>query len=522
MTDAGRIVVIGAGHNGLVAAATLARAGRQVLVLEAAAQVGGAAITREFAPGFRVSAVAHLLHLLDPVVIRELKLARHGLSLARSALATVALADDAEPLVLDGNRVIAGPASAADRSAYRDFIDRMRRFAAVIARQHGRVPPRLAWDGWRDALPAAAFAFSVRRQRREDLREFLRIVTMPVYDVLEESFESPSLKGALALDAVLGTRLGPRSGNSLFTFLYRLSGSVDGRPGALALPRGGMGAVTDALAAAARAAGAEIRVSSPVEAITLAGERVTGVRLASGEQLAAATVASSADPKTTLLKLLGARHLEAELARRVLHLRSTGTAAKLHLALDGVPAFRGVPGPLLGERLVIAPDSGYVDRAFNPAKYRQYSGQPVFEITIPSLHDPSLAPPGQHVLSAIVQYAPADLAAGWSSRRDAFRELAQGVLEHYAPGLRRQTLAAELLTPADIEREFRISGGHWHHAELALDQFLMLRPVPGIAQYALPIEGLYLCGAGCHPGGGVMGTAGRNAARAILAGAARS
>ncbi len=522
MTDAGRIVVIGAGHNGLVAAATLARAGREVLVLEAAAQVGGAAITREFAPGFHVSAVAHLLHLLDPVVVKELALARHGLSLARGALATVALADDAEPLVLEGNRLAAGPASPADRAAYTDFIDRMRRFAAVIARQYGRVPPRLAWDSWRDALPAAALGFDVRRLRREDLREFLRVVTMPVYDVLEECFESPLLKGALALDAVLGTRLGPRSGNSLFTYLYRLSGSIDGRPGALALPRGGMGAVTGALAAAARAAGAEIRLSSPVAAITLAGGRVSGVRLASGEQLAATTVASSADPKTTLLKLLGARHLEAELARRVLHLRSTGTAAKLHLALAGVPAFRGVPGPLLGERLVIAPDSGYVDRAFNPAKYREYSAQPVLEITIPSLHDASLAPPGQHVLSAIVQYAPADLAAGWSGRRAAFRELVLGVLEHYAPGLRRQVLAAELLTPADIEREFRISGGHWHHAELTLDQFLMLRPVPGIAQYALPVAGLYLCGAGCHPGGGVMGTAGRNAARTILAGAAPS
>jgi phytoene dehydrogenase-like protein len=522
MTDAGRIVVIGAGHNGLVAAATLARAGREVLVLEAAAEVGGAAITREFAPGFRVSAVAHLLHLLDPVVAGELKLAHHGLKLARGALATVALASDAEALVLDGNRLAAGPASAADRAAYTGFIDRMRRFAAVIARQHGRVPPRLAWDSWRDALPAAALAFDVRRLRQEDLREFLRVVTMPVYDVLEESFASPLLKGALALDAVLGTRLGPRSGNSLFTYLYRLGGSVDGRPGALALPRGGMGAVTGALAAAARAAGATIRLSSPVEAITLAGERVSGVRLASGEHLAATTVASSADPKTTLLKLLGARHLEAELARRVLHLRSTGTAAKLHLALGGVPAFRGVSAALLGERLVIAPDAGYVDRAFNPAKYREYSEQPVLEITIPSLHDASLAPPGQHVLSAIVQYAPADLAAGWSSRRDAFRELVLDVLERYAPGIRRQLLAVELLTPADIEREFRISGGHWHHAELALDQFLMTRPVPGIARYALPVGGLYLCGAGCHPGGGVMGTAGRNAARTILAGAARA
>ena len=512
MTEVLPIVVIGAGHNGLVAAAYLARAGRRVLVVEAQSHVGGAAVTREFAPRFKVSSVAHLTHLLDAAIVRELELERHGLAFARTALRTVALAEQGEALVLDGNRVVAGALSDADRAAYAAFVDRMRRFAAVLARQHGRVPPRLAWERWRDALPAAALGLDIRRLGRDDMREFLRVVTMAIYDVLEESFESPALKGALAVDAVLGTRLGSRSGNSVFSYLHRLSG------GGPALPRGGVGSVCDALAAAARVAGAEIRLGSPVAAITVGGGRVVGVRLESGDAIAAAAVVSSADPKTTLLRLLGARHLEAELAQRVHHLRSIGTAAKLHLALSGLPLFRGVAVEHVGERLVLAPSATYVDEAFNAAKYRRYSTRPILEITVPTVHDDTLAPAGQHVLSAIVQFAPYDLAEGWDAARGRFQEIVLELLERHAPGIRGQVLAAELLTPQDIERDFRISGGHWHHGELSLDQALMMRPVPGAARYAMPVDGLYLCGAGCHPGGGVIGAAGRNAARVLLAG----
>ena len=469
MTEAGRIVVIGAGHNGLTCAAYLARSGRDVLVLEAAHQVGGAAVTRELTRGFKVPAVAHLLQLLDPSIQKELDLARHGLQFARTALKTVALATSGEALVLEGNQIVSGPASAADRAVYPDFIDRMRRYASVLARQHGRVPPRLAWDSWRDALPAGLVAFDIRRLGRDDMREFLRVITMPIHDLLEESFETPALKGAIALDAVLGTKLGPRSGNSVFTYLHRLSGQSQDP----ALPRGGMGAVSEALAAAARAAGAEIRVSAPVATLIVVDGCVTGVKLDSGEQIEAAAVVSNADPKTTLRTLLGARHLEAEFARRLEHTRSIGTAAKLNLALSGLPEFSG------------------------------------------------LAPAGKHVLSAIVQYAPYDLAAGWDTARDAFRDNVLAVLERFAPGIRKLIVAAEVLTPLDLERQFRIGGGHWHHGEMTLDQFMMLRPVPGAAQYAMPVAGLFMCGAGCHPGGGVMGAAGRNAAQVILGGASR-
>jgi len=514
MTESQRVIIVGAGHNGLVCAAYLARAGRQVLVLEAADQVGGAAVTREFAPGFRVSACAHLLYLLDAGISRDLDLAGHGLKLARGSLRTVALAAEGEHLVLDGGRVAAGPLGAADGAAFAEFHHRMQRFARVLAKQHNRRPPRIAGGGRSELMAAALLGFDIRRLGRNDMREFLRIAGTNIFDILEESFASPQLKGALALDAVLGTNLGPRSNNSMLTLLHRLSGNT--APG---LPVGGMGAVTAALAAAAQRAGVTVRTSSPVARITLAGDRVSGVELESGETLAAGTVVSNADPVRTLLTLVGARHLEAGFAQRVHHLRAKGTAAKLHLALDRLPDFSRLAAEHVGERLVIAPDPVYVEHAFDHSKYGQSSTAPVLEITIPTVHDASLAPAGKHVLSAVVQYAPytAGTGADADARRSQFLERVLAVLETYSPTLRQHLIAAELLMPADLEREFRLTGGHWHHGELALDQFLMLRPVPGAAQYAMPIGGLYLCGAGCHPGGGVMGSAGGNAARAVLA-----
>jgi phytoene dehydrogenase-like protein len=247
------------------------------------------------------------------------------------------------------------------------------------------------------------------------------------------------------------------------------------------------------------------------------GMQVGGVELADGERLQAARVVSNADPKTTIIDLLGMRQVEAGFAQRISNFRSRGHAAKLHLGLDGLPEFRGVSPEKLGERLVIAPSLDYVERAFNPCKYGEFSPKPVAEITIPTVHDPSLAPSGKHVLSAVVQYAPRDLKAGWSEGKAAFTNVVMELLSAYAPDIRERTVVTELLTPEDIEAQFSIAGGHWHHGELSLDQFLMLRPVPKSAQYRTPVDGLYLCGAGCHPGGGVMGSAGRNAATAVLA-----
>jgi len=515
MTDANNVVIIGGGHNGLVCAAYLAKAGKKVTVLEAADQVGGAAATREFAPGFKAS-IAHLLYLLDKDISKELGLEQHGLRIAKAGLNTIALAEDGNHITISIEGVDGGELSSQDQAAYQEYRRFMSKFAGVIGGLHNKIPPRITYQR-KDLIALGKTALKLRMMGREDMREFLRIAGINIYDILKENFDHPLLKGALSLDAVLGTNSGPRSNNSVFTALHRMSGNTGEAAGAVSIPAGAMGAVTEALAGAARKFGADIRTGSPVSDILMDGNAVAGVQLANGEQITAATVVSNADPKITILELLGARHVEAEFAQKIGNIRAQGNAAKLHLALDGLPDFKGISQDQLGERLVIAPNVEYVERAFNHCKYGEYSTNPVAEITIPSIHDSSLAPPGKHVLSAIVQYAPRKLGMGWQAGKAAFLDIVMALLDSYAPGIREKVLTAELLTPEDIEHDFRISGGHWHHGEMSLDQFLMLRPVPKSAQYKTPVDGLYLCGAGCHPGGGVMGSAGKNAASVVLA-----
>jgi phytoene dehydrogenase-like protein len=508
-------IVIGAGHNGLVCAASLARAGRSVLVVEAGRQVGGAALTREFATGFQVSACAHLLYLMPAELVNELQLGSHGLKWAAQSMPTTALAAQGTPLAV-GLPLAASPdVGAEDTAAYGRYSAQMRRFAQALVPLLSKVPPRLGTRDWRDITALLRLGWGIRKLGRGDMRELLRIGGMNVYDLLEEYFRSAALKGALGFDAVLGTNFGPRSPGTVLTLLYRMAAEAAGGA-ALAQPTGGLGALCDALAKAATAAGAAIRISAPVSQILVESDRAAGVLLESGERIAARTVLSSADPKNTFLKLLGARHLDTGFVRRVNHLRARGLAAKLHLALDRAPQFSGLQGSALGGRLLIAPSLEYLERAYNHSKYGEYSAAPAMEITVPTVNDASLAPAGKHVLSAIVQYAPYALKNGWVQERERFIDLCIDTVERYAPGLRGSIIAAELLTPPDIEREFRISGGHWHHGELAFDQFFLVRPVPGAAQHRTPLPGLYLCGAGCHPGGGVMGIPGRNAARQVL------
>jgi phytoene dehydrogenase-like protein len=506
-------IVVGGGHNGLVCAAYLARGGRRVLVLEAAERLGGAATTREFAPGFQVSACAHLLHLMPAALMRELDLPGHGLKLAAERLPSVALGRDGEHLSYTASGV-SGAVGAADSAAYREWRALMERCAAALHPVLNAAPPRLGSGAWRDRAALLGLGWRIRRLGRDDMRELLRIGGMCVHDLLSERFESPLLQGALALDAVLGTNLGPRSPGTVLSLLYRLA--APGGPEALAQPQGGLGTVTQALAQAAQAAGAELRTGTQVARILVREDRVHGVVLASGEELSAPVVVSSADPKTTFLGLLGSEHLDAGFVRRIAQLRARGVAAKVHLALDRLPQFRGLAEEALRGRLLVAPSSEYVEGAFNYSKYEEYSASPVLEITVPTLADPQLAPAGKHVMSVIAQYVPYKLAAGWSQQRQQFKELVIRTMAAFAPDLPECVLSSELLGPPDIEREFRIAGGHWHHAELAFDQFFMVRPVPGAAQYQAPLPGLFLCGAGCHPGGGVMGLAGRNAARQVM------
>lgn len=508
MSDRYDAIIVGAGHNGMVCGSLLAKAGKTVLILEAASQVGGAAITRSFAEGYSVSACAHLLYQLQPQVQKELGL---KLDLVASDMATIALSTDGKHLKIHGDT--AEGISSEDAGNLRAFHGRMTRYANLLNKFLNKKPPRLGTKKFSDLIPLAQIGYSVRRLGRDDMREFLRLIGINIFDELEEKFDNDLLKGALSVDAVMGTHLGPRSPNTILTYLYRLAGSQ----GQISQPRGGMSGVSEMLAHSARDNGATLRTSMPVLRIVVANGRVEGVETENGEIFSSQLVVSNADPKSTLFDLVNPRHVETGFTRRINNIRMRGNAAKLHLALDGLPAFQGLDKKALGERLIIAPDIHYVERAFNPAKYGETSPDPVMELTIPSLRDNELAPTGKHVLSAIVQYAPYNLKGGWTAEaREAFKQTAIAKISEYAPDLSKRIVASELLTPVDIEKEFRITGGHWHHGELALDQFLFVRPVAGAAQYEMPLEGLYLCGAGTHPGGGVSGAAGRNAARAIL------
>lgn len=511
-------IVIGGGHNGLVCAATLARAGKSVLVLEAASELGGAARNREFATGFNVSAAAHLLHALPSELMRELDLGKHGLKFAARSLPTHALSMDGKSLRMGVSRVDGSDLSAADAAAYTRFSETMARYAGALLPIFQMVPPRLVFDGWAQKAEFMKIAWRIRRLGRHDMRDLLRIIGMNMYDLLDEYFESDTLKGGLAFDAVLGAEWGPRAPGTVLTYLYRLAGIAGGNGIGVAQPLGGMGAVCAAMAASASRACAELRTSARVRRVIVEHDRACGVELESGEIIRAANIISNADPRTTFLSLLGTAHLDTGFVRKVNHLRASGRAGKLHLALKGLPGFSGLDASALGDRLLIAPTMDYLERAFNPSKYREYPNEPALEITVPTVRDPSLAPSGQHVLSAVVQFLPYDDGADRDAHRAQCLESILATLERHAPGIRSLILHAELLTPFDIEQEFGMTGGHWHHAAMGFDQFFFIRPVPGAAQYRTPVDGLYLCGAGCHPGGGVMGIAGRNAARQVLRG----
>lgn len=514
------VIVVGGGHNGLVCATMLAQSGRKVLLLEAASELGGAARTEEFAPSFRVSSVAHLLNRLHPDVVTALDLEKHGLNVVlQEPIPSVSLSAKDSPLTLTGayGESLVG-ASASEQAAWKALRAQLLRYAGVLKPFLSRRPPDLSGgNSLSETFALGQTALALKRLGREDMRDFLRVILMNVADLLDEQLTDDRLKGLVAFDAVLGSHLGPRSPTSLLGLYHRLAGEIGGRPGAQLVPKGGMGAVVAAMAASAAKAGVILRTDAVVKKIRVENGRTTGVALENGEEISAPAVVSAADPSTTFLDMVGPRELDTGFVRKIKNTRNHGDAAKLHLALDRPPRFASLDTDAHRGRLVIAPSVDHVERAFNPAKYGEFSSEPVLEITLPSLADPSLAPDGACVLSAVVQYAPYRLKEGWEVGRPKLLKAIMDLLERHAPGIGKTVRHAELLTPPDLERRYRMPGGHWHHGELQADQMLMSRPVFGAEGYSTPIDGLFLCGAGSHPGGGVSGAPGLNAARRILA-----
>lgn len=514
MTDSSSVLIVGGGHNGLVCATYLAKAGLNVQLLEARDRVGGGACTHSFAEGFKVSGLAHVLHSLNPTVCKDLNLPAAGLK-PGAVIETISLDKDGKHLTLGRDSVSGEGLSVEDSSAYASFKQEFRTYAAALEPLTMNKPPRLKDMDFKDKITLAKLGWKLRfGLGAKSMREFLRVGGINIYDVLNDVFDDPRIKGAMSADAVMGQHMGPRTPTTVLTYLNHLRGETYGPQ---SLPSGGMGQVGEALADAARSAGATIRTDARVEQILVSDGKVKGVRLQSGEELKAGLVISNADAKTTFLDLIDTAELDGMFAHRIHTTRTNGNVAKLHLALDGLPKIVGLTEQQLGQRLLVAPDLRYVEHAFNHAKYGEYSQRPVLDITIPSLSDPSLAPADKHVMSVSVSFAPYELRAGWDNEREAFTDNIIALIGEYAEGFAAQVIDRELLTPVDIEQQFNITGGHWHHGELAIDQSFMMRPVHGAAQYDTPVQGLFLCGAAAHPGGGITGIPGHNAAKRVIA-----
>lgn len=496
-------IVVGAGINGLAAAGRLALAGARVTVLEAAPAAGG------------MANLAHLSTGIDHRLERELALASHGLAWAEQNVTSTALSASGDHLVLKGafGEIIEGSLAAADKAAWSALRKDLLENAALLAPFKDMTPPRLARDHGASVWDLVRNGLAIRRLGRDRLREFMRLMLINVFDVVEDELGDDRLKGLIAFDTVLGHHAGPRSPNSLLGLYHRISSSVNGRQAALALPKGGMASVIGALQKALTSHGVKLRYNAAVKSITVTDDRVQSVTLSNGDVITADVVLSALHPVTTLMSLVGAPQFDTGFVRRAQHIRSRGTTAKLTLKLRAMPDFKGAS---LRSRLVIAPSPRAVEEAFNAVKYGAFSEAPVMEIVIPGAFTPEADSDGP-TLSALVQYAPTDLRMGWARGKGLFLKAIMDQMETHAPGIGALVTASDLVTPADVAERYGAPGGQWHHAELSVEQMLFLRPAIGMAQYATPVRGLYLAGAASHPGGGVAGSAGWNAAAQAIA-----
>ena len=515
-------IIVGGGHNGLVCAAYLARAGRRVLVLERREQVGGAAAREEVFPGFRFSVFSYVVSLLRPEIIRELDLPRHGLHVLplESTLTPLANGDYlAQWNDHDQNRRELARHSLRDAEAYDEYGRRMHHMARAVKPLLAMAPPDPASLHLRDLAGLGRLGAYMRGLGKDRFHELCRLMTMSSADYLDQWFECEPLKATKSASGIIGTLAGPRSPGTAFVLLHHYMGELDGVFRAWGFAKGGNGSVSAAIALAARSFGAEIRTGAPVAAVRIEGGRATGVVLEGGEEILARRVVSNADPRRTFLSLVGEKHLPADFVTAIRRYRFRGSSGKVNLALGELPRFSCLPEPgaHLRGAISISPSVEYLERAYDEAKYGEFSRRPYLDMVIPSLLDPSLAPPGKHVMSIFVQYAPYRLNGGWTdARREAFGDAVIDTLAEYAPNLKSAIQHRQVITPADIERTLGLSEGNIFQGELSLQQMFFLRPAAPWSRYATPIRDLFQCGSGTHPGGGVMGASGRNAARAML------
>jgi phytoene dehydrogenase-like protein len=515
-------IIIGGGHNGLVNAAYLARAGKKVLVLERRYVLGGAAVTEEIIPGFKFSVCSYVVSLLRPEIIRELDLPRHGLEiLPLDGTFTPMPNGDYLWRVNDHaqtRREIARH-SRLDAEAYDEYGQAMARMAKVVKPILGMVPPDPIQLRYRDLSQLLFLGRRFQKLPGGEKYNLVQLMTMSAADFLDQWFETDVLKATMSASGIIGTFLGVRSPGTAYVLLHHYMGEIDGAFRSWGFSRGGTGGISSAIASAAREAGAEIRTEAPIVKILVKNGQARGVVLANGDEIFADVISSSVDPHLTFLKMIEPGHLPDEFLEEVRRYKFRGSSGKVNLALDALPDFKCLPGPgaHLRGAISISPAVDYMERAYDDAKYGDYSRRPYIDMVIPTLTDPSVAPPGKHILSCFVQYAPYKLREGtWDEKREAFGDNVIETVAEYAPNLKDIIIGRQVVTPLDLEREFGLTEGNIFQGELTLEQLFFLRPVPGWAQYRTPIKNLYLCGSATHPGGGIMGAPGRLAALEIL------
>ncbi len=517
-------IIIGAGHNGLVAAAYLAKAGRRVLVLERRNQVGGAAVTEEIFPGFKVSTVADGAGYVSAKVRRDLKLDSHVEIVQSNAVAFCPQPDGSQLTIWrDTAKTVQEIAqfSKTDAEAYPKFLELMNAIAGVIGGIMEMTPADLPEVNFKDIRGGIGLLGPAWKLGRKRIPELLRIIPMTTADLLNEFFTSDAVKGAIGASSVLGLSYGPMESGSAFTLLSNWAKSGNGLFRSAGVVKGGIGALTGAMADSARSFGAEIRTGAAVANIAVEDGKVTGVQLEEGEQLTAPVVVSAADVRSTFHNLVKPSSLDASFMNHVDCIKYRGSGTRIHLALRGLPEFTSLSesdaAAQLRGPIQIAPSLEYVERAYDCTKYGEYADCPYLDMLIPTLSDPSLAPDGQHILSITAKFGPYRLGEGsWDERKEAFADTAIDTLAKYAPNIKDMIVQRAVISPLDLERTYGLPEGNPNHGEMTLDQFMHMRPIPGYARYRMPIGGLYMCSASAHPGGGVTGIPGHNAAREIL------